>query len=78
MGAETIALYIVKSENGHIRDIGIIIESSIVLNHLEDISRGCYLLGLTYVLDLKYHKTLKYSFEVFQKMLVISQQKCKD
>lgn len=71
LGAEVMALYVVQSENGPIRDVGIIIEGSIVLNHLGDVSRACcYLLGLTYALDLKYPNTLKYAFEVFQKMLV--------
>lgn len=89
LAAEVIALYVVRRENWHIRDIVIIIEGSIVLNHLGFSRACCYLLGQTYVLDLKYPKTLKYTFEVYQKTLikvmvsdgstlVISQQMCKD
>ncbi|KAK0152288.1 hypothetical protein N1851_006338 [Merluccius polli] len=63
LAAETMALYLVRDEDGQVRDVGIVIERSIVglLNHLGDLSRACcYLLGLT----------VKYIFEVFQKMLV--------
>lgn len=65
------AVYLVRNENGQVRNVGLIIEGSIVLNHLGDLSRACcYLLGLTYALDLKNPKTLRYIFVVFQKMLV--------
>lgn len=71
LAAQMMALYLVRCKNGQVRDVGIVIEGSIVLNHLGDLSRACcYLLGLTYALDLKYTKTLKYTFEAFQKMLV--------
>uniref|UniRef100_A0A3B4BVP5 Uncharacterized protein n=1 Tax=Pygocentrus nattereri TaxID=42514 RepID=A0A3B4BVP5_PYGNA len=71
MAAETMAVFLVRDESGQVGNVGIVIEGSIVLDHLGDLSRGCcYLLGLTYALDLKYPKTLKYIFEVFQKILL--------
>ena len=44
LAAETMALYLMRNEVGQIRDVGIVIEGSIVLNQL----------GLSYALDLKY------------------------
>ncbi|KAL7866042.1 hypothetical protein SRHO_G00112890 [Serrasalmus rhombeus] len=71
LAAETMAVFLVRDESGQVGNVGIVIEGSIVLDHLGDLSRGCcYLLGLTYALDLKYPKTLKYIFEVFQKILL--------
>uniref|UniRef100_A0AAR2KF30 Uncharacterized protein n=1 Tax=Pygocentrus nattereri TaxID=42514 RepID=A0AAR2KF30_PYGNA len=71
LAAETMAVFLVRDESGQVENVGIVIEGSIVLDHLGDLSRGCcYLLGLTYALDLKYPKTLKYIFEVFQKILL--------
>ncbi|KAL7868599.1 hypothetical protein SRHO_G00099830 [Serrasalmus rhombeus] len=64
LAAETMAVFLVRDESGQVGNVGIVIEGSIVLDHLGDLSRGCcYLLGLTYALDLKYPKTLKYIFE---------------
>ena len=71
LAAETMALYLVPNEDGQVRDVGILIEGSIVLNQLGDLSKACcYLLGLNNALDPKCPKTLKYIFQEFQKMLV--------
>ena len=59
-------LYGVKKESGD--NVDIVIEGSPVLHHVGDLSRACccYMVGL----HLKYPKSLRYSFEMFQKMLL--------
>ena len=51
--------------------VGIVVEGMTVLTALGNFPRACsMLLGLTYALNLAYPKELKYTFEVFQKLLL--------
>ncbi|KAI7790269.1 hypothetical protein IRJ41_000975 [Triplophysa rosa] len=68
LAEEAIKTYILQS-NGAVTDVEVVIEGITVLKNLDHLSRACcYLLGLTYSLDLRYPKTHGYIFEVFQKL----------
>lgn len=52
-------------------DVGIVVEGLKVLTALGNFTRACsMLIGLTYTVHLAYPKELKYTFEVFQKLLL--------
>uniref|UniRef100_A0A8C8GCV1 Uncharacterized protein n=1 Tax=Oncorhynchus tshawytscha TaxID=74940 RepID=A0A8C8GCV1_ONCTS len=52
-------------------DIGVVIKGVKVVNELTSVASACaILLCLIYALDLSYPKTLHFTFEVFQKILV--------
>ncbi|KAA0721209.1 hypothetical protein E1301_Tti019666 [Triplophysa tibetana] len=70
LAEEAIKIYILQS-NGADTDVGIVIEGIAVLKNLANLIRACCcLLGLTYSLGLRYRKTHRYSFEMFQKLLL--------
>ncbi|XP_029138218.2 uncharacterized protein [Labrus bergylta] len=52
-------------------DIGIVVDGVKALTALKNFPRACSMLvGLTYAVDLAYPKELRYTFEVFQKLLL--------
>ena len=52
-------------------DVGIVLDGIKVLTALDNIPRACCMLvGLVYAVNLAYPKELRYTFEVFQKLLL--------
>ncbi len=70
LAQEVLKIYQLQKD-GSVTDVGIVIEGITVLNKLRDLSRACcYLEGLTYALDLRYPKNIKYTLEVLQKLFL--------
>lgn len=68
-------IYVIRKQGVDItekpEDIGIAIEGVVVLNDLGNVACACALLfGLIYALNLSYPSNLKFTFEVFQKLLM--------
>ncbi|KAL6472423.1 hypothetical protein MHYP_G00186110 [Metynnis hypsauchen] len=57
--------------NGCFADVGVVLEGVEVLHNLQSVSHACVMLyGLIYGLNLSYPKSLKRTFEVYQKILM--------
>ncbi|KAK7916387.1 hypothetical protein WMY93_012148 [Mugilogobius chulae] len=71
----TMAVFVIHTEVHCLEeppvDIGVVIEGVEVLNGLSSVASACaLLLGLIYVLNLAYPKSLRFTFEVFQKVIM--------
>ncbi|XP_030266529.1 uncharacterized protein LOC115577775 isoform X2 [Sparus aurata] len=74
----TMAIYTVEAEGddhdgpgGLFADVGVVLEGVEVLHNLQSINRACIMLyGLIYALYLSYPKSLKNTFEAYQKILM--------
>ncbi|KAK1902416.1 WD repeat-containing protein 76 [Dissostichus eleginoides] len=74
----TMAIYTVRAESddpdgpgGRFADVGVVLEGVEVLHNLQSINHACVMLyGLIYALNLSYPKSLKNTFEVYQKILM--------
>lgn len=69
------AVYVIRKEGGEHHeppaDIGVVIEGVKVLNELPSFTSACaLLLGMIYIINLVYPKPLRFTFEVFQKVLL--------
>uniref|UniRef100_A0A672YC77 Uncharacterized protein n=1 Tax=Sphaeramia orbicularis TaxID=375764 RepID=A0A672YC77_9TELE len=72
---KTMGIYIVRAEghgsDGRFADVSVELEGAVVLCNLQSVSHACVMLyGLIYELNLSYPKSLKRTFEVYQKILM--------
>uniref|UniRef100_A0A8C6T836 Uncharacterized protein n=1 Tax=Neogobius melanostomus TaxID=47308 RepID=A0A8C6T836_9GOBI len=79
IGEKTMGIYTVQAEvhvpdvpgDGRFADVGVVLEGVKVLHNLQSVSHACVMLyGLIYALNLSYPKSLKSTFEVYQKILM--------
>ena len=67
----TMAIYIIRDAQAAPKDVGIILEGQEVVNELPSVANAvAILMGLLYVLNMEYQKTLKQTFEYIQKVLM--------
>ena len=63
-------VYIVKKGN-IVEDVGVVLEGSVVLEGIDNVALATALLfGLVYALNLSYPASLRYTFEVIQKVFM--------
>uniref|UniRef100_A0A673CN21 Uncharacterized protein n=2 Tax=Sphaeramia orbicularis TaxID=375764 RepID=A0A673CN21_9TELE len=72
LAVQNLKIYNIKANTSEDPDnIGIVVEGVKVLTALGNFPRACSLLiGLVYAVNLAYPKELRYTFEVFQKLLL--------
>lgn len=67
----TMAIFIIRDAQSAPKDIGIVLEGQEVVNNLPSVANAvAILLGLIYVLNMEYPKTLKQTFEYIQKVFM--------
>lgn len=69
------AIYTVRGDGdgpgGRFADVGVVLEGVEVLHNLQSVNYACVMLyGLIYALNLSYPKSLKNTFEAYQKILM--------
>uniref|UniRef100_A0A3B1KFV4 Uncharacterized protein n=1 Tax=Astyanax mexicanus TaxID=7994 RepID=A0A3B1KFV4_ASTMX len=76
---KTMGIYTVRAEghgsdclgDGRFADVCVVLEGVEVLHNLQSVNHACVMLyGLIYALNLSYPKSLKCTFEVYQKILM--------
>lgn len=72
LAVQSLKIYNIKANTSEDPDnIGIVVDGVKVLTALGNFPRACSLLvGLAYAVNLAYPKELRYTFEVFQKLLL--------
>lgn len=71
----TMAIYTVRGDGdgpgGCFADVGVVLEGTEVLHNLRSVNYACVMLyGLIYALNLSYSKSVKNTFEEYQKILM--------
>uniref|UniRef100_A0A087YHH6 Uncharacterized protein n=1 Tax=Poecilia formosa TaxID=48698 RepID=A0A087YHH6_POEFO len=71
LAVQSLKIYNIKANTSEDPDIGIVVDGMKILTALGNFPRACSLLvGLAYAVSLAYPKELRYTFEVFQKLLL--------
>ncbi|KAG9272108.1 hypothetical protein AMEX_G13060, partial [Astyanax mexicanus] len=71
LAVQKMKIYKIKTETEGTADFGFVVDGVKVLTALGNFARACSMLvGFAYAVDLAYPKELRYTFEVFQKLLL--------